>query len=76
MNMRAMGSFVILYLVFCVSIHIYMPYKRIIVNPTPETIQDAIYLDDVGVCYKYTQKKHECTDSIEYKENIHMIPEE
>lgn len=68
--------FVILYIVFSVAIYVYMPFKRIIVNPTPETIKESIYLDDIGVCYKYKQDIRKCDTNIKYIENKLYTPDE
>lgn len=65
----------ILCIVFTIVIRVYMPFTRIIVNPTPDTIKDSVYLDDVGVCYKYIQKVEECQDDEIYKENKHLVAE-
>lgn len=68
--------FVALYIVFSIAIYVYMPFKRIIVNPTPETANESIYLDDVGVCYKYKQDIKKCDSNIEYMENKLYTPDE
>lgn len=63
--------FLVTTFVCSVAIYVYMPYKRVIMNPTPDTTDDIIYLDDVGVCYKYRKNDElQCDLNIEYQKNV------
>lgn len=76
---RGAGSemFFLSFIVCSVAIYVYMPYKRVIMNPTPKTADDVIYLDDVGVCYKYRKNEElECDNpKLKYKKNIPYVYE-
>ena len=69
--------FFISFIVCSIAIYVYMPYKRVIMNPTPNTTEDTIYLDDVGVCYKYKKNDElECGNpKLKYKKNIPYVYE-
>ena len=61
--------FISLFIGFLVAYSI-MPQPKIIVKyPTPENAGKVIYMDNKGVCYKYTSKEVKCKSKKENSKN-------